>query len=427
MSIDYTFLLMLLLIFTINIRNLGVKNMKILYYDCFSGISGDMNLAALIDLGIKKEYLISELKKLNLDEYDINVTRDSRKGINGTKVEVVLHEHEHDETEAHEHHHHRNFRDIEKIINESSLSDDVKKLSLNIFSKVASAEAKVHNEDIYEVHFHEVGAVDSIVDIIGAAICIDYLKLDLIMCSSVEVGSGFVKCAHGVLPVPAPATAEILRGIPIKSSGVPFEATTPTGAAILSTIVNEFNSKNDFLIKKIGYGIGHKDEGSIPNILRVFLGEKRFDEKEQKDTLSERAFIIESNIDDMNPEVYDYIMEKLFEMGSMDVYMTPIIMKKERPATKISVLCSGEIFSKVEELLLKETTALGLRYYEVTKTMLKRESSVVKTMYGDIKVKTAIFKGEKIKYKPEYDDCKKIAIENNIPIQNVYKEVMRCI
>lgn len=399
--------------------------MKILYYDCFSGISGDMNLAALIDLGINKEYLISELKKLNIDEYEIKVTKDARGAINGTRVDVVLHEH--DEVESHEHHHHRNLKDIEKIINESALSDDVKKLSLNIFSKVAKAEAKVHNKDIYEVHFHEVGAVDSIVDIIGAAICIDYLKPDAIMCSSVEVGSGFVKCAHGLLPIPAPATAEILKGIPIKCSGVPFEATTPTGAAILSTIVNDFNCKKDFFVKKIGYGIGHKDEGSIPNVLRVFLGEKKFDEREQKDTFSERAFVIESNIDDMNPEIYDYIMEKLFKMGSMDVYMTPIIMKKERPAIKLSVLCSGEILSQVEELLLKETTSLGVRYYEVTKTMLKRESSIVKTIYGDIKVKTAVFGGEKIKYKPEYEDCKKIAVENNIPIQNVYKEVMRCI
>ena len=398
--------------------------MKILYYDCFSGISGDMNLGAMLDLGISKDYLLGELQKLNIHEYKINAVKDSRKGISGTRVDVLTKENRgiNDENCCP----HRNLKDIECIINESSLSDNVKKMSLDIFNKVAQAEAKVHDKDIYEIHFHEVGAVDSIIDIVGAAICIDYLKPDVIISSSVETGSGFVKCAHGILPVPAPATAEILKGVPLKCEGVPFEATTPTGAAILVSIVSEFCDKKDFSIKSIGYGIGHSDQGKVPNVLRVFWGERKYAEKGERDTLSEKAFVIECNIDDMNPENYDYIMEKLFEIGSMDVYLTPIIMKKERPAVKLSVLLSSTILPKAEEFLLKETTSLGIRKYEVEKTMLKRENSTLKTAYGDIRIKSALLNGKKIKWKAEYEDCKKIANEKNIPIQNVYKEAARC-
>lgn len=288
--------------------------MKILYYDCFSGISGDMNLGAMIDIGVDKDYLIGELSKLKLqDEFELKVTRDSRKGISGTKVDVILkhenHEHchgdashghthendhqhddghhhnhshgegehnhshedlhKHDHNESH-HHEHRNLKDIENLINSSELSEEVKKLSLNIFMRVAVVEAKVHGKTIEEVHFHEVGATDSIVDIVGAAICANYLKVDKVMCSSVELGSGFVRCAHGLIPVPAPATVEILKGIPIKSGVVPKETTTPTGAAILAELVDEFTDKKNFVINKIGYGIGNRDT-EIPNVLRVFL------------------------------------------------------------------------------------------------------------------------------------------------------------
>lgn len=292
--------------------------MKVLYYDCFSGISGDMNLGAMIDLGVDKDYLIGELSKLKLqDEFQLKITTDSRKGISGTKVDVILiHEHQeechanesevhthgedhhHDEEHHHEHshnhgdgghshshqqahkhshqdshhHEHRNYRDIESLINSSELSDEVKKLSLNIFMRVAVAEAKVHGKAIEEVHFHEVGATDSIVDIVGAAICATYLKIDKIMCSSVELGSGFVRCAHGLIPVPAPATVEILKGIPVKAGVVPKETTTPTGAAILAELVDEFTDKKNFIIEKIGYGVGHRDT-EIPNVLRVFLAE----------------------------------------------------------------------------------------------------------------------------------------------------------
>jgi len=275
---------------------------KILYYDCFAGISGDMNLGAMIDLGVDKEYLVNELSKLKLDsEFEIKVGKGSKNGIHGTKVDVVLknhenhnhgtHEHEHSHNHSHDHNHshshdhtshdyvhnnhshehvHRNLKDIELIIEASDLSENVKKLSIDMFKEVAKAEAKVHGKDLYEVHFHEVGAIDSIVDMVGAAICIDYIKPDKIMASSVEVGGGFVKCAHGLIPVPAPATVEILRGIPIKSGRVPFETTTPTGGAILASNVDEFNDKIEFTIEKVGYGLGSRDL-EIPNVLRVYL------------------------------------------------------------------------------------------------------------------------------------------------------------
>lgn len=247
--------------------------MKVLYYDCFCGISGDMNLGALLDLGVDEDHLRQELSKLNLDsEYELHVKKDNKRGISGTRVDVVLKEQKCvNSGNDHNHHTHRNLKDIQSIIVNSSLSDNVKKLSLAIFMKVAEAEAKVHEKPLYEVHFHEVGAVDSIIDIVGAAVCLDYLKAQKIMSSSVQVGGGFVKCAHGIIPVPAPATVEILRNRPIKSGLVQFETTTPTGAAILAANVEEFIDKVEFSIEKIGYGMGHRDL-EIPNVLRVYLG-----------------------------------------------------------------------------------------------------------------------------------------------------------
>lgn len=274
--------------------------MKVLYYDCFCGISGDMNLGALLDLGVDEGYVRRELSKLNLDaEYELHVKKDKKKGISGTRVDVVLkqdeihvyhHHHHHGhhhhasqtgmEHNRHIHHEHRKLKDIENIIINSSLSDQVKKVSLDIFMKVAEAEAKVHGKSLYEVHFHEVGAVDSIIDIVGAAVCLEYLKVDKIMASSVQLGGGFVKCAHGIIPIPAPATIEILKDIPVKTGIVAFETTTPTGAAILAANVSTFTDHMDFSVKKIGYGIGHR-ELEIPNVLRIYLGcEERRDKTE---------------------------------------------------------------------------------------------------------------------------------------------------
>jgi uncharacterized protein (TIGR00299 family) protein len=417
--------------------------MKILYYDCFSGISGDMNLGALLDLGIDEKYLIKELSKLSLTGYEIKVSRDSRKGIEGTKVDVILreHHHSHDDSEVgHSHghknnnhsHHHRNLKDIEKIIDCSDLSSKVKELSMKMFMKVAEAEAKVHGKPVYEVHFHEVGAVDSIVDIVGAAICLSHLKVDKVMSSSIELGGGFVKCAHGLIPVPAPATVEILKGIPVKLGAVPFETTTPTGAAILAVNVDEFKDDKNFIINKIGYGIGNRDT-EIPNVLRVMLveevdklviNENKLEQVHNVEYHNETAQqIIECNIDDMNPELYEAIIDKLFSEGVLDVYLTPIIMKKGRPSIKISVLCEENKAEKMKEVLFKETTTFGVRSFKVNKTMLERKFTKVNTRYGEITVKEAYYKGEKIKSKFEYEECKKIADNAGVSIIEVYEKL----
>ncbi|MBP2032346.1 uncharacterized protein (TIGR00299 family) protein [Clostridium algifaecis] len=409
--------------------------MKILYYDCFSGISGDMNLGAMIDVGVDKNYLISELEKLKINEYNIIIQKNTKNGISGTKVDVVLSEesehnfdHKHNEHEHH-HHHHRNLFDVENIINSSELTSKVKQISLQIFKKVAEAESKVHNKPIDEVHFHEVGAVDSIVDIVGAAICFDYLKVDKVLSSTVEVGYGFVKCAHGTLPVPAPATAEILKDIHVKAE-VPFEATTPTGAAILSYLASDFTNLKNFKINKVGYGIGTKDNDEIPNVLRVFLGEYTLNNPQNSDEDFSMGFIkdeievMECNIDDMSSEVYEYVMNTLLENGALDVYLTPIIMKKGRPAVKLSILYREKDEDTMRDIVFINTTTLGIRKYSVKRDMLKRKTKKVTTPYGIVNIKEAYYKGKKVRNKPEYEDCKKLAIKNNVSIEEIKKEVM---
>jgi uncharacterized protein (TIGR00299 family) protein len=382
-----------------------------------------MNLGALIDLEIDKNYLISELSKLNLDsEYEIKIEKALKNGIGGTKVDVILKNHEHNNAahnkgnyHVHEHHH-RNLDDIKSIINNSALKDSIKKLSIDIFMKVAEAEAVVHNKPLNEIPFHEVGAIDSIIDIVGAAICIDYLKVDKILASSVQVGGGFVKCAHGTIPIPAPATVEILKNIPIKSGIVQSETTTPTGAAILAANVEKFIDQVDFSIEKIGYGIGHRDL-EIPNVLRVYIG------KIEKSKQIEEQYIIETNIDDMSPELCEYIEEKLFASGALDVYKTYIVMKKGRPATKLTILTDLKSERSVLDVIFKETTTIGVRKYKVDKIMLDRKFVQVDTKYGVVRVKKSYYNGELAKYKAEYEDCKEIASQNNITILDVYKEV----
>ena len=402
--------------------------MKILYYDCFSGISGDMNLGALIDLGIDRSYLLEELSKLKVDGYTISAEKKIKNGISGTKVDVIL-EHHH-----HNYHNHRTLKDIELIINASDLDSKTKDISLGIFKKVAEAEAKVHNKSIEEVHLHEVGAVDSIIDIVGAAICFNYLKTDKVITSTVEVGSGFVNCAHGLLPVPAPATAEILKNIPIKSN-IPFEATTPTGAAIISYLTNEFKDNKNFKINKIGYGIGNRNNDNIPNVLRVFLAEDleestnklslEYDSINAKNEsfLRGEVEILECNIDDMNPELYEYLMELLFRKGALDVYLTPIIMKKGRPGTKLNVIYNEEQGKEIEKTILTETTTLGFRKYRAKRNMLRREFNKIETKYGEFTIKNSYYGEERVKYKAEYDECKKAALESGVSINEIYREI----
>ncbi len=386
--------------------------MKILYYDCFAGISGDMHLAAMIDAGVPEAYLRDQLKLIDLDEYKLEVTRESRKGIEGTRVLVVI--------GHHAQHHHRGFNEIAALINASRLSVNVKKMAINIFLKLGEAEAKVHGVDIEKIHFHEVGAVDSIVDIVGAAICLDYLSPDKIICSTIELGSGFVKAAHGLLPVPAPATAELVKGMPISIGGVNYEATTPTGAAILATVVNEFTQTSSFIPDSFGYGVGSKD-GDRPNVLRVLIG------KESMGIMkNENAHVmLECNIDDMNPEFYEHIITKLLDAGADDAFLTPVIMKKTRPGVVLSVLCSVTKEDALRNIIFAETTTLGVRSQPIHKMMLERLTESVKTKFGIIRFKIATMNGKTINSKPEYDDCHAAALKNEVTLKAVYDEAIR--
>ncbi len=385
-----------------------MKNQNLtIYYECFSGISGDMNLAAMIDLGVPEDYLRNELEKLNLDAYELKVSRDSRNGIFGTRVDVIL---------AKQDKHHRHIKDIYHIIDTSGLLSNVKDLSKKIFMKVAEAEAKIHEMSIDKVHFHEVGAIDSIVDIVGAAICHDYLSPKKTMASTIELGKGLVKSSHGIIPVPAPATAEILRNIPTHMGGAAFETTTPTGAAILATIVDEFTDELSIKTKQTGYGIGHKI-AERPNILRVHLAETGT--REKTGFKNEKAWLIECNIDDMNPEWYEFIVEKLFQAGAQDVYLSNIIMKKTRPGTKLSVLCDNEKLEVLKEIILRETTSIGLRFFPVEKSMLDRKELTISTIYGEVRIKVAYLNNEVIHQKPEYEDCKRIARKTGKPLKEI--------
>jgi len=411
---------------------------KVLYYDCFAGISGDMNLGALIDLGVDPELLKRELARLPVHGYELLIRRENRKGISGTRVEVLVSDKPdakpddpdvrgRDQNPGHStrqnvsgpgHPGHNTYREIREMIASSQLSGRVKSLSQAIFRVIAEAEGKIHDKDPDDIHFHEVGAVDSIVDIVGAAICIHSLNPDAIYSGPVELGGGIVHCAHGTYPVPAPATAEILREIPVKKGNVPYEATTPTGAALLSVLVNRFTDRVEGKVTGTGYGIGATD-GELPNVLRLFLMETTGTGISEEGS----SFIVECNIDDMNPEYYDYIMERLFSAGARDVYITPIIMKKSRPAAKLSVLCTAESEQIMKDILLQETSTLGVRSFAVEKTSLERRMENITTRYGTVRVKSAFYQGRCIKAKPEYEDCMRIARENNIPIHEVYREV----
>jgi uncharacterized protein (TIGR00299 family) protein len=384
--------------------------MKILGYDCFSGISGDMNLGAMIDLGVDKAWLIEELNKLNLPGWELIVQKDQRHGITGTKVTVRQTRHEHA---------HRHLSDIEKIINSSGLDDKTKELSLKIFMKIAIAEAYVHGTTVDNVHFHEVGAVDSIIDIVGAAICYNALDVKAVHVSTVELGGGFVRCDHGNLPVPAPATAEIIKGLPVKKGGVDFEATTPTGAAILAALGTDFDPGTVISIEKTAYGVGQKEHNTVPNLLRVFLGEAVASAESGHDALQ-----LESNIDDMNPEFFEYISDRLFRAGASDVFFSNIMMKKGRPGILLSVICETELAETVKKIIFTESTTLGIRTFPFRKDTLVRKFESVQTVYGDLSIKRSYYNGNEVSCKPEYEDCKRIAAEKGIPVKEVYNNIM---
>ena len=370
-----------------------------------------MNLAAMIDLGVPENYLVDELKKLGLQGYEVKISRKAQSGIFGTRVDVLT---------KNNRHMHRSLKDIHEIIDKSKLDKKVKETSKKIFEKLGIAEAKVHEIPLEKVHFHEVGAVDSIIDIVGAAICFHYLDPVRVYSGTIEVGSGSIKSEHGILPVPAPATVELLKGIPIHIGGQDFECTTPTGAAIIATFVNEFTNDLSMNIQETGYGIGHKS-ASKPNLLRVYLVEAT--RSQNISILREDAWLIESNIDDMNPEWYEVIIEKLLTKGAHDVFLTNILMKKSRPGIKISVLCGKTQIEDMKEILLTETTSLGLRVNQVEKTFLERKSFLLETRWGKVRIKSSFYNGKLIHQKPEYDDCKKISLEKGMTMEKVFREI----
>ena len=387
--------------------------MKVLCYDCFSGISGDMNLGAMIDLGIEKEFIKSELEKLNLPGWKLVVEKDQRHGIMGTKVTVKQEHHEHS---------HRHLSDIEQIVYSSSLGESTRDLSLKIFRRLADAEAKVHGIPVEKVHFHEVGAIDSIIDIVGAAICFNALKPDAVHVSPVELGAGFVNCEHGKLPVPAPATAELMKGIPAIMGGVDFEATTPTGAAILASLGTDFSQPARVKIRQTGYGIGHKNHPDVPNLLRVSIGEY-----EGNVGSGHEALLVECNIDDMNPEFYDYISDRLFKAGAADVYFSDIIMKKGRPGITLNVICESGAIDIIKEVVFTESTTLGIRIFRFHKETLAREFRTLNTIYGDVTFKHSYLNGKEVSAKPEFEECRKIALEKGIPVKEVYNYLISLI
>lgn len=426
--------------------------MKTLYYDCFAGISGDMNLAALADLGVDTERLVAELGKLNLDGWRIEFSKDSRSGIFGTRADVVLdeeggdrdnaascddhcghgHTHTHAEAHAHTHDHgadghhhhahthaHRPYSEIVKIVNASGISENAKKLSLKIFDKVAAAEAKIHGRDISEVCFHEAGALDSIVDIVGAAICADLLGVENFACSEIELGGGTVRCAHGVLPVPAPATSEILRGFSVKIDGAHHECTTPTGAAILAALCGGQSDAPRGKILATGIGIGHKDSPELPNILRVMLVESGGSPSECE---AEKMFLLSANIDDMTPEELAFACSRLLEAGAADVWQEHIAMKKSRAAAKLCVLAHAADRERLLECILANTSTLGVRISETRRVALLRRVVGFESSLGSVRLKISDFGGSE-KIKPEFDDCEKIARVKNIPLSEVRRIV----
>ncbi|HAO55653.1 MAG TPA: nickel pincer cofactor biosynthesis protein LarC [Gammaproteobacteria bacterium] len=383
-----------------------------LYYECFSGISGDMHLGAMVDLGVPLEYLQSELSRLSLgNEYDLVVQRDKKMGISGTKATVNI-------DQAAEPGH-RHLPRIEKMIEAAGFNESIEDTAKKIFRVLAEAEAHVHGIGVNEVHFHEVGATDSIVDIVAAAIAIDYLKPNKIYCGPVELGSGMVKCAHGLMPVPAPATAEILKGVPTTRGRVSSEATTPTGAAILKTIVDEFSTPTSFVANTVAYGLGQKDF-EIPNLLRASLGNNAVG---INDFESEQNIEIEVNLDDMSPEAYEPLMAQLFRVGAKDVFLTPISMKKSRPGTKLSVLVDPELQNAILNILFSESTTLGARIHKVHKHMLKREQRKLITSFGELSVKIVTLPDGTTRWKSEHDHIARIAQESDVPYLRVKETI----
>ncbi|HEX8565118.1 MAG TPA: nickel pincer cofactor biosynthesis protein LarC [Pyrinomonadaceae bacterium] len=391
--------------------------MKTLYFDCFAGASGDMILGALVALGIDRVTLIEHLKLLNLEGWQIEFSTVDRSGISANFARVTVpHEHQH-----------RHLHTIVKIISDSGLSETVKKRAIQIFTKLAEAEARVHGIAVEKVHFHEVGAMDAILDVVGACVGFEMLGVERFVSSKLNVGSGFVRMAHGNFPIPPPAVVELLKEkrAPVYSTEITGELLTPTGAAIISTVCEEFGVFEDFQIEKTGYGAGSREYKDFPNVLRLILGETNDEQRTTNNEQIEKLTLLETNIDDLSPEISGFVLERAFAAGALDVWFAPIVMKKSRPAVLISILCRAEDKEKFLQLLFRETSTLGVRETEIKRHALPRETVWVETVFGAIDVKVAKSNGKILKAAPEYEQCRAAALEFDVPLREVERAVLK--
>ena len=384
--------------------------MRQAYLDCSSGISGDMFLGVLIDAGLPSERLLAEFRKLSLGPHEFKVSRAMRSGLAGTRVEIIV-------PGAQPH---RHLADVSALIDKAALPAKAATRALQIFSNLAEVEGKLHNVPASKAHFHEVGAVDAVIDIVGTCVGLEFLEVSELICSPLNVGSGRVTAAHGSLPVPAPATAELLRDIPVYSSGIDGELVTPTGAALVAALASGFGPLPLMKIAKIGYGAGEKDFHGHPNLARLFLGEK-IEAAAARTNLpgSELISVIEANVDDMSPQLYGYFMEKALAAGALDVTCSPAQMKKNRPGLTISILCEPDQSDALAELLFSETTTIGVRILEARRKVLDREIVKVETAYGEVRVKVSRRHGNVVNAAPEFDDCQRLAAEKSAPLKQV--------
>jgi uncharacterized protein (TIGR00299 family) protein len=399
--------------------------MKTLYFDCFSGISGDMTIGALLDLGLDLEYLKTELRKLPVEGYELKASRVTRSNLSAMKFDVLMaggqHEHDHEHYGHHQHQAHAGFHrrasEILAMIQASPLNANSKRIAADVFTKLAISEGKVHHVAPEDVEFHEVGAVDSIVDTVGAAIGFDALGIERFLCSAINIGSGFIHCQHGVFPVPAPATADLLRHATIYQKHAQTELVTPTGAAILAAVVNRFGNMSGFAAERIGYGAGSKQFPDFPNCLRLLVGEERA--LAAPAGSSGDVVVIEANIDDMSPQNFGYVTEMLLGAGALDVFTVPIQMKKGRPGELLQVLAPADLVDALTRIIFRETTTIGIRRYPVERITLDREFVEAETEYGQVRIKVSRMEGQVVNFVPEYEDCARIARATGIPLKTI--------
>jgi pyridinium-3,5-bisthiocarboxylic acid mononucleotide nickel chelatase len=379
--------------------------MKIAYFDCFAGAGGDMIVAAMLDAGLNAEFLKEQLATLGIDKLDIKISQTQRGGLRA--IQFV--------PECSVEQHHRNLGEITEIINKSGISKWAKKTAIAVFNRLADVEAGIHGKKPNDIHFHEIGAIDSIVDIVSAAIGLEVLGVEKVYCSALSVGGGTVKCAHGLLPVPAPATVELLKGVPIIGGPEQVELLTPTAAAVLTAIVDQFGPLPSMKVEKIGYGAGTLETKKFANVLRLFLGESAQADRTNADIVC----LLETNIDDVSGEIVGYVMGKLLEKGALDVFSTPIYMKQNRPAVKLSIICEVGDIAKMEQLLFEEQVTFGIRRQILQRSKLAREFVTIETKFGEIRIKVGKLGDRVVNVKPEFSDCRLAAEKYNIPVKIV--------